>query len=109
MLVGPAPGWPEVAPIAREGAPPAVTPPSPETVASAGRAGGPDEPAGDASSPAAARSWQRLVDARRGAPADAIDGVVQADPTTAVLIEDLSPRELEEFARLLRAQMGGGE
>jgi hypothetical protein len=61
----------------------------------------------DETSQAARRSWNRVVSAGRAASPEDVLGIEPAGPGTAVLIEDLSARELQEFARLLRAQMGG--
>lgn len=73
-------------------------------VTSPGAAAG--DPTGD-TSPEATRSWGRVVDAGKAASVEQVHDVSPAGPSTAVLIEDLSERELREFARLLRAQMGG--
>ena len=87
-------------------APTAIPVPPADAVSSMGAVGAlegqPEE-----SSPAAKRSWTRVVTAGRGVSADAVMAVAPSTPATAVLIEDLTPRELQEFARLLRAQMGG--
>jgi hypothetical protein len=88
--------------------PPQVHPPEtvPAPPVAAGSQTGPAD-APDETSPEAARSWKRVVEAGRGVTVDQVHGVAPSEPGGAVLIEDLTPRELQEFARQLRAQMGG--
>jgi hypothetical protein len=61
----------------------------------------------DDTSPEATRSWGAVVEAGKAASVEQVHDVSPVGPSTALLIEDLSQRELREFARLLRAQMGG--
>lgn len=101
------PAMPDVLHPIAESAPPSIETPSAEAVAGLGRVAALEGPLTDETSPAARRSWNRMVTAGRGVPADDVLGVTPMGPGTAGLIEDLSQRELQEFARLLRAQMGG--
>ena len=101
------PAMPDVVQPIAEAAPPSIETPSSDAVADLGRVAALEGPLTDETSPAARRSWNRIVTAGRGVPAEDVLGVAPTGPGTAVLIEDLSPRELQEFARLLRAQMGG--
>ena len=86
--------------------PPIVAPSATDAAIDGGRVGA-DISAAEESSPAAARSWQLVIRAGRSASAADVHSVVPVDPATGVLIEDLSQRELQEFARLIRAQTGG--
>lgn len=101
------PVMPEVLQPIAESAPPSIETPSSDAVPGLGRVAALEGPLSDETSPAARRSWNRMVTAGRGVRADDVLGVAPMGPGTAVLIEDLSQRELQEFARLLRAQMGG--
>jgi hypothetical protein len=101
------PSMPAVLQPIVESAPPPIAAPAPDTVAGPGRVAALEGPSNDDASPAAARSWNRMVTAGRDVSAEDVLGVAPTGPGTAVLIEDLSQRELQEFARLLRAQMGG--
>jgi hypothetical protein len=90
-----------------ESAPSPIPVPAADEIAGMGRVGALEQPLPDESSAATARSWTRMVTAGRGVSPDEVLSVAPSSPATAVLVEDLSPRELQEFARLLRAQMGG--
>jgi hypothetical protein len=67
---------------------------------SSARGGGADEPADS-------EGWSRVVQLTGTLPADDRLTVVPATAGSAGLIEDLSPSQLREFVRLLRAEQGG--
>ena len=51
--------------------------------------------------------WDAVAAMARALDASAMESIAPAPTATTPLIEDLTSRELQEFARLLRAEMGG--
>ena len=94
----------ETEPPPAEAAPEAVPPPDAPDAPAASR---PAAAAAEETSPEAARSWERVVGAGKSASIDEVHEVAPTGVGTGVMIEDLSQRELQEFAKLLRAEMGG--
>lgn len=51
--------------------------------------------------------WAAVTAMARGLDAEAVEAIAPLPVAATPLVEDLNSRELEEFARLLRAEMGG--
>jgi hypothetical protein len=108
-----------IGPPGRSTAPESVPPPEVVAASEAPEpARAPAAPSGDAQ-PAAAEpargdtaaepreQWAGAAEIGRRLDRDGVHTLVPTAPSTVVLVEELNDRELQEFARLLRAEMGG--